>query len=70
MGWEQKYERLKCLCILLSAGLMALANLFEALNSKLVYKLALIVNNDLAIIVKSKSKHIDPDGLSRLDQIR
>ena len=54
-------EGLKGEAIPLSARLMALADVFDALISKRVYKPAFAIDNAIATIVEGKGKHFDPD---------
>jgi putative two-component system response regulator len=67
-------EGLKGKSIPLSARLMALADVFDALISKRVYKSAFPVDNAVEIIIEGKGKHFDPEiveaFLSRLDEFR
>jgi putative two-component system response regulator len=67
-------EGLKGNSIPLSARLMALADVFDALISKRVYKSAFTVDKAIEIIVEGKGKHFDPEiveaFLSRLDDFR
>jgi putative two-component system response regulator len=45
----------------ISARLMALADVYDALISKRVYKPAMTHEDALAIIVKGRDTHFDPD---------
>ncbi len=67
-------EGLKASAIPLSARLMALADVFDALITKRVYKAAFTVDKAIEIIVAGKGLHFDPDiveaFLSRLDDFR
>ena len=67
-------EGLKGNSIPLSARLMALADVFDALISKRVYKSAFTVDKAIEIIIEGKGKHFDPEiveaFLARLDDFR
>jgi putative two-component system response regulator len=67
-------EGLKEKNIPLSARLMALADVFDALISKRVYKPAFTVDKAIEIIVEGKGKHFDPEiveaFMCRLDDFR
>jgi putative two-component system response regulator len=62
------------LAIPLCARLMALADVFDALTSKRVYKQIFDFDHAISIIVEGRSKHFDPDivdaFLSRLSEFR
>lgn len=67
-------EGLKGKRIPLSARLMALADVFDALISKRVYKSAFDIDKAIEIIVDGKGRHFDPEivdaFLARLDDFR
>ena len=54
----------------LSARLMAMADVFDALISKRVYKEAMPVDQALEIMINGKGKHFDPELIDALLEIQ